>query len=130
MAKKTKKGDNEKGIDLEMIRHFMLDGIVTKDDSLSPKSSGTVDLHLDETSKEYDFLSDGEKLNIQIKHLEKQLDRAIASGHVKLHVIHGKGAGKLQSAVRDYLKNHPRVRSFSTMKGKKYDGGATEVFFK
>jgi dsDNA-specific endonuclease/ATPase MutS2 len=128
MTKKRNK--TEKAIDTEMIRHFMLDGVDFKDAHSPSKPAAEVDLHLDETTKEYDFLSDGEKLNIQLRHLEKQIDRAIANGSKKIDVIHGKGEGRLKAAVDAYLKKHPQVKSFRVLTGKKHDGGATEVIFK
>ncbi len=113
-----------------MIRHFMLGGTDFKDSDRPEKSSGAIDLHLDETSKDYDFISASEKLSAQLKHLEKQIDRAIASGCVKTDVIHGKGYGKLKDAVHSFLKKHPQVKSFRIMNDRKHDGGATEVFFR
>lgn len=130
MTKKRNKRESENAIDTGMIKHFMLGGVDYKDANISSKPVAEVDLHLDETSKEYDFLADSEKLNIQIKHLEKQIDRAIANGSKKIDVIHGKGGGKLKEAVSVYLKKHPQVKSFRLLTGKKHDGGATEVFFK
>jgi dsDNA-specific endonuclease/ATPase MutS2 len=109
----------------------MLGGTENKDASYSSKKpSGKVDLHFDETSADYDMLSDGEKLDMQLKHLEKQINRAIANGCHKLEVVHGKGAGKLKEAVDALLKKHPAVRSFRTLDDRKRQGGATEVVFK
>jgi len=130
MTKKRNKRETMDDIDTEMIKHFMLDGVDFKDSNFSSKQAAEVDLHLDETSREYDLLSDGEKLNLQLKHLEKQIDRAIANGSKKIDVIHGKGEGRLKAAVDAYLKKHPQVRSFRVLSGQKHDGGATEVFFK
>lgn len=119
-------------IDTDFIRHFMLGGTDNKDaQSFSKKnSSAKVDLHLDETSPDYDMLTDSEKLDIQLKHLEKQINRAITSGNHKIEVIHGKGAGKLKAVVEAYLKKHPSVKSFRLLDDKVRQGGATEVFFK
>lgn len=130
MTKKRNKRESEKAIDTDMIKHFMLGGVDLKDNNLSSGSKAEVDLHLDETSKNHDFLTAGEKLNIQIKHLEKQIDRAIARGSRKIDVIHGKGEGRLKEAVNDYLKKHPQVKSYRLLTDRKHDGGATEVFFK
>lgn len=127
----AKKHKPEEKIDTELLRHFMLGGTDNKDASYaSKKSTGKVDLHLDETSSDYDTLNDNEKLDIQLKHLEKQINRAIANGSHKLDVVHGKGAGKLKDAVHALLKKHPAVRTFRTLDDRRHQGGATEVTFK
>ncbi|HXH17762.1 MAG TPA: Smr/MutS family protein [Chitinophagales bacterium] len=126
MARKKKTGS----IDTEMLRHFMLGGTDFKDDDRQHKSKGEIDLHLDETAKEFDLISDREKLNAQLKHLEKQIDAALAGGCAKLEVIHGKGDGRLKETVHAFLKKHPHVKSFRVMNDKPHEEGATEVFFK
>ena len=126
---KQRKEDHK--IDTDLIRHFMLGGTDNKDArAYSKKSTGNIDLHLDETSRDYDMLSDNEKLDIQLSHLEKQINRAIASGCHKIEVIHGKGAGKLKAAVEAYLKKHPSVKSYRLLEDKIHQSGATEVVFK
>ncbi len=128
MSAKHKK---EEKLDTELLRHFMLGGTDNKDaTAYSKKSAGKVDLHLDETSNDYDLLSDNEKLDIQLKHLEKQINRAITSGCHKLEVVHGKGAGKLKGAVEALLKKHPAVKGFRTLDDRKHQGGALEITFK
>ena len=128
----SKKSSKDKPIDTEMIRQFMLGGIDHKDSSSSfkKKPAATVDLHLDETSSDYDMLSDNEKLDFQLKHLDKQISRAITGGAHSIEVIHGKGEGKLKDAVQAFLKKHPSVKSFHVLTDRRHDSGATEVFFK
>ena len=48
-----------------------------------------------------------------MKALERQLDLASIQGLSDFSVIHGKGNGILQQAVRDYLSHYPGVESFS-----------------
>lgn len=119
-------------IDTEFIRHFMLGGTSDKDAQDFPKKKTTakVDLHLDETTRGYDMLTDAEKLAAQLNHLEKQINRAITNGSHKIEVIHGKGSGKLKAAVEAYLKKHPSVKSFRLLEDKAHQGGAMEVVFK
>ncbi|MDZ4845915.1 MAG: Smr/MutS family protein [Chitinophagales bacterium] len=128
----SKKSENKsEKIDTDLIRHFMLGGTSDKDaQRISKKHSAKVDLHLDETSRDYDLLADSEKLDAQLQHLEKQINRAIANGNHKIEVIHGKGAGKLKAAVEKYLKHHPAVKNYRLLEDKARQGGATEVVFK
>ncbi|MEF2228718.1 MAG: Smr/MutS family protein [Candidatus Cardinium sp.] len=45
--------------------------------------------------------------------LEKFLDRSLLLGHSRLKIIHGQGKGILRNAIRDYLSNHPLVKSIT-----------------
>ena len=44
--------------------------------------------------------------------LDKYLDMAFVSGLHQVRIVHGKGQGKVRSAVRDWVENHPHVDSF------------------
>lgn len=132
MAKKPNKGKSDSSFDAEIIRQFMLGGSGCKDEDKVPaKFQAEVDLHIDdEALRGYGGLSEGEKFRLQLNHLEKQIEKALAGGLVKLDVIHGRGAGRLRDAVHAYLKQHPRVKSFRIMRDGKHAGGVTEVVFK
>ena len=45
--------------------------------------------------------------------LEKFLDRSLLLGHSQLKIIHGQGKGILRNAIRDYLSDHPLVKSIT-----------------
>ena len=120
---------SEDKFDPDLLREFMLGGTPSKDDARRKKSSGSIDLHLHESPGKHSSTNQN-KLERQLAHLEKQLDTALASGCLKLEVIHGKGDWKLKDAVHAFLKRHPHVKSFRLMEDKLHDGGATEVFFK
>lgn len=47
-----------------------------------------------------------------VLNLDRFLDSALLSGVDQVTVIHGKGTGVLRSAVQQYLKKHPRVKSY------------------
>lgn len=47
-----------------------------------------------------------------IAELENFLDAALLHNAEEVRIVHGMGTGKLRSAVRDFLKKHPRVKSF------------------
>jgi DNA mismatch repair protein MutS2 len=51
--------------------------------------------------------------------LDRYIDSAVAAGLPWVRIIHGKGSGKLRSAVREALRKHPQVANVET-------GGETE----
>ncbi len=61
-----------------------------------------------------------------IKALEKQIDLCILHNFLHFSVIHGKGDGILQQAVRDYLSHCPQVDSFEYAPAE--DGGAGKTY--
>jgi DNA mismatch repair protein MutS2 len=42
--------------------------------------------------------------------VDKALDNAVLGGLSSVHVIHGKGTGRLKQAIRDYLSQHALVK--------------------
>ena len=61
---------------------------------------------------------------------DKYLDDAIVAGLNKVHIIHGKGTGALREGIRDYLKNHPQVKSHRLGQANEGGSGVTVVEFK
>lgn len=61
-----------------------------------------------------------------IRALERQLDLCILNNFPHFSVIHGKGDGILQQAVKDYLSNNPVVQSFEQAPAE--DGGAGKTY--
>lgn len=53
--------------------------------------------------------------------LERAIADAIAAGHDRLRIVHGKGTGALRREVREFLKAHPKVRTFQY--ASPFDGG-------
>lgn len=65
-----------------------------------------------------------------LRELERTIDNAWASGENRLKIIHGKGTGRLRSAVWKYLREDKRVGRFE-MDPAALDGtGATVVQLK
>ncbi len=56
-----------------------------------------------------------------IQRVEQALDQAILGGLASLRIIHGKGTGRLQKAIREYLEHAPLVRGFRS--GQPLGGG-------
>lgn len=54
----------------------------------------------------------GERYEDAIMRTEKYLDDALLSNYHQVSIIHGKGTGALMQGVQQFLKKHPRVKSF------------------
>lgn len=54
----------------------------------------------------------GERYEDALLRTEKYLDDAILSNYHQVSIIHGKGTGALRKGVQQYLKRHPRVKSY------------------
>ncbi len=89
-----------------------------------------VDLHIEKLTKQHSSLDNFEKLTLQLKTLEKELDLAVAHHQASLIVIHGVGTGKLRDEVHEVLRSRKDVTSFVNRYHPAYGYGATEVFFK
>jgi dsDNA-specific endonuclease/ATPase MutS2 len=85
-----------------------------------------VDLHLHELIDDERHLTDGEKLEHQLRYFERMLNTAIGTGKRKLIVIHGVGEGRLRDEVRKTLGFYDVVR-FHDANPRHYGYGATEV---
>jgi DNA mismatch repair protein MutS2 len=64
-----------------------------------------------------------------LENLGFYLDRAFLAGLPWARIIHGMGTGKLRSAVRNTLKNHPQVNKFESGKENEGGDGVTVVSF-
>ncbi len=53
----------------------------------------------------------GQNVEDAILNIDKFLDDSFLVGLKEVTIIHGKGTGALRSGVRDYLRNHPHVKS-------------------
>ena len=61
-----------------------------------------------------------------IKQVEHQIDLCVLNNFLHFSIIHGKGDGILQQAVRDYLSHCPLVKEFSFAPAE--DGGAGKTY--
>ncbi|MBK7944751.1 MAG: Smr/MutS family protein [Flavobacteriales bacterium] len=89
-------------------------------------SVAEVDLHLHEIIDDERRLSEGERLEYQLRFFERALEAAIRNGKRKLIVIHGVGEGVLREEVRRILQYYDGVR-FYDGEMRRYGVGATEV---
>lgn len=63
----------------------------------------------------------GKTVDEALPELEQYLDQAYLAELPWVRIIHGKGTGKLRQAVREYLRNHPQVKSATP--GTEAEGG-------
>ena len=63
----------------------------------------------------------GERVEAALERLTAYLDDALLAGLDSVVIVHGIGTGALRRAVRDALREHPRVRGFRG--GRKEEGG-------
>lgn len=85
-----------------------------------------VDLHIEELVNNYNHLSNGQILEIQLRHFRKNLEKAMENGEHSIIFIHGVGNGVLKTEIRKILTTYPGV-SFQDASYRKYGFGATEV---
>ncbi|MBM7838517.1 DNA mismatch repair protein MutS2 [Alkalihalobacillus xiaoxiensis] len=61
----------------------------------------------------------GERYEDAMRKIEKYIDDALLAGYHHVSLIHGKGTGALRKGVKQYVANHPRIKSAR-------DGGSNE----
>lgn len=82
----------------------------TKQNGYSFTSFQTFELKKTEVSNRLDIR--GKTVEDALDSLELFLDQASLAGFAEVSVIHGHGTGALKSAVRDFLKTSPYVKTF------------------
>ena len=63
----------------------------------------------------------GERVEAALEQLSAYLDQALLAGADQALIIHGAGTGALRRSIREYLADHPRVRSVRS--GRRDEGG-------
>jgi DNA mismatch repair protein MutS2 len=69
----------------------------------------------------------GQRGEEAVENLDKFISDALINGYEELHIYHGIGTGKLAYAVREFLKIHPSVVSFTDAPPNQGGFGATLV---
>ncbi len=94
-----------------------------------PKTSGETGL---ETAKNIsaELSLRGMTVDEALYELEKYLDKAIMAGLLRFRVVHGKGTGALRSAVQQYLRENPMVKTSYIAEQNEGGMGATVVELK
>ena len=65
-----------------------------------------------------------------ILEIDAFIDDCIRTGRTEFNIIHGKGTGALRAGVQNYLRTHPRVKSFRLGAYGEGDAGVTVVTLK
>jgi len=63
----------------------------------------------------------GERVEAALERLAAHLDQALLAGADRVVIIHGAGTGALRRAIREYLADHPQVRT--QRRGRREEGG-------
>ncbi len=85
-----------------------------------------VDLHVEELTDQYKHLSNGEIVDLQLRHARSILEKARKNRISKVVFIHGKGKGTLKQELLNLLSGYTNLE-FYDASFKLYGGGATEV---
>jgi len=95
------------------------------------RRAGSVRLQLDKPQgfkTELDLR--GMRADEALENVERFFDEALLAGFHELRIIHGKGAGKLRSAIKEYLRTHPAVKQSRLGNWNEGDSGVTVVELK
>ena len=69
----------------------------------------------------------GQTLDEALPKIEKFLDDGFRAGLPRLRVVHGKGTGKMRTAVRELLAKHPLVKGYEFAEPREGGEGVTVV---
>jgi hypothetical protein len=86
-----------------------------------------IDLHIEKLSSNHEFLSNAEKIKLQLEIFEKNLNYAIASGMDEITFIHGIGNGVLRKEIHRYLSQLNHIKYFKDTHKSNFGYGATLV---
>ncbi|CAN5398276.1 DUF2027 domain-containing protein [soil metagenome] len=85
-----------------------------------------VDLHIEELLNNWSGMTNAQLIDVQLKHMQKELDEAVANRYQRIIFIHGVGNGRLKSEVRRILSGYKGIR-FHDASYQRFGFGATEV---
>lgn len=91
--------------------------------------SGEIDLHIENLPSRKGKMNSAEKLQLQLEHFDRFMEKAIRLGVPKVFIIHGIGKGKLKNYIASRLIQMREVKTFKNEYHPRYGWGATEVIF-
>ncbi|MCR9013671.1 Smr/MutS family protein [Aquiflexum gelatinilyticum] len=86
-----------------------------------------IDLHIEQLTKDFSMMSNGEMVRLQMETFEKNLNYAIASGMDEITFIHGIGNGVLRKEIHKYLSHLGNIKYFQDTQKSRFGYGATLV---
>lgn len=87
-----------------------------------------VDLHIEELTDEPGGMTNGEMVQLQLRHFTTEMNEAIRKHIRKIIFIHGVGNGRLKSEIRKELQHYQGIK-VRDADPSRYGRGATEVVF-
>jgi dsDNA-specific endonuclease/ATPase MutS2 len=124
---KPEKKEVLKGVKKVVIEKEQQDGPkISQKHQKNRKHTLEVDLHIEELIDKYNHLSNGQIMEIQLRHFRKNLENAIEKGEHSIVFIHGVGNGVLKTEIRKILDTYHGI-SYQDGSFRKYGFGATEV---
>lgn len=95
----------------------------------SPRTA-EVDLHISALIDEYEHMTNGEILNIQINYFKRSLESAMENYFYKVIFIHGIGNGTLKNSIKDLLNEYGEDLEVRNAPFADYGYGAIEVIIR
>lgn len=95
---------------------------------LSGPPPDEIDLHIENIVEDVSKLNPATMLEIQLRHFENMLDRAISHNMKKITFIHGVGTGALRLEVLKRLDQNEFVKTHQPASVLRYGNGAVEVW--
>ncbi len=88
-----------------------------------------VDLHIENLLPSHRGMSNGEIIDVQLRHFTKALDNAIRNNYSRIVFIHGVGKGRLREEIIALLDTYSGI-SYRAASYQLYGWGATEVLIR
>ena len=88
-----------------------------------------VDLHIENLLPSHNGMSNGEIIDVQLRHFTKALDNAIRNNYYKIVFIHGVGKGRLREEIIALLETYSGI-TYRAASYECYGWGATEVLIR
>jgi len=71
----------------------------------------------------------GKRVDEALDEVTRFLDRSLLAGLTSVHILHGKGTGALQEAIREYLRTLNFIKSFEYARPEQGGAGITIAEF-
>ena len=81
-------------------------------------------------SLKYELDLRGKQVSDAVIEIDAFIDQCCLAGRTEFNIIHGKGTGALRKGVQEFLKSHPKVKSYRIGNYGEGDAGVTVVTLK